>query len=205
VVSPGSPVLATRSNPATPPTFTQPYYLNPSVSQQLKLTDRQLAQLREANARFQAHYQNELGRFANLSPTDRQRVLRELEHNYNADNLQAAVTVFTREQASRYRQLELQNRGLGAFTDPPVRRQLNLSSSQVDQLRALDERTQRARQEIDRAAQGNRVEANRRYEVLQRDTENRVNSILNANQRKALQEMIGERFVPPTNSGLSRR
>lgn len=205
VVSPGLPVLATRSNLATSPTFTQPYYLNPNVSQRLQLTDRQLAQLREANARFQAHYQNEPGRLANLTPADRQRVLRELEYNYNADNLQAALTVFNRGQASRYRQLELQNRGLGAFTDPTVRRQLNLSSSQAYQLRTLDERTQRVRQDIDRAAQGNRVEANRRYEALQRDTEHRVNSILNANQRKTWQEMTGERFVAPANSGGSGR
>ncbi len=188
-----------------PPTFAPPLYLNPSVSQQLKLTDRQLAQLREANTRFQAHYQNELGRLANMSPADQQKVLKELQYNYNADVLQSTLAVFTRPQAIRYRQLELQNRGLAAFNDPTVKRQLNLSPGQVDRLRALDERTNRALREIDRATQGNRAEANRRYDTLQRETENRVNSILNANQRKTWQDMTGERFVlPPDFDRLGR-
>ena len=89
----------------------------------------------------------------------------------------------------------MQNRGPAAFSDAAVQRQLNLTRDQRDRLRTIDGQTNRSLRELARNTQGNRTEANRRYEAIQRETENQINSVLSPTQRRAWQEMTGERFT----------
>lgn len=199
-----SPTSTGRHQPQSM-NFGPPLYQNPNVSRSLNLSNDQLSRLRDTTTQLQAQYRNQALQLVNLPPAERTARMQELERNYTNDLTKHVDRVLTPEQRTRYRQLELQSRGPGVFADIAVQRQLNLTRDQRERLRAIDEQTNRALRELARTAQGNRTEANRRYEALLRDTDNQINSVLSPDQRRAWQEMVGERFTFPPDFDRLRR
>jgi hypothetical protein len=95
--------------------------------------------------------------------------------------------------------LELQYRGLDAFNDAEILKQLSFTDQQRQRLQSLSDQAERERRSIAEAASTNRDQALQRYQQLQQQTWEQTNRILNDAQRRAWSQMTGNRFnFPPT-------
>jgi 2'-5' RNA ligase len=121
--------------------------------------------------------------------------LRELEGSFQNDFSTAIDQVVTDpRQRQRFNQLALQYQGYGAFQDPTIQQRLNLTPQQRQQ---LDELNNAWNQQMSAATSefrfGDQAVSNRTQQARQQ-YDQRVNAILNEQQRQTWQEMNGEPF-----------
>jgi hypothetical protein len=97
------------------------------------------------------------------------------------------------EQMKRYRQIQLQQLGLMAFTEPDVQSKLKLSDEQVGRIRKINAQSQSQRREF---AQGgrNRGQMQKKVETPGKDSMDKALAVLSVDQKRAWNDMTGEPF-----------
>ena len=101
--------------------------------------------------------------------------------------------VLKSEQMKRYRQIQLQQLGLMAFTEPDVQSQLKLSDEQVGLIRKINAESQTQRREFAQGG-GNRGEMQKKGAILGKESMDKALAVLSADQKQAWQDMNGEPF-----------
>src|SRR5262249_827746 len=107
-------------------------------------------------------------------------------------------------QLKRFNQLSLQQAAFQIFQDPQVKDKLKLSDAQVERLRQTAADYAKQINAINQLGQTNVEEATRRYEGFLRRRGEAINSALDAQQRKTLEEMLGESFQFPPDFGTPK-
>jgi len=182
-----------------------PFFANPNVQRQLNLNPNQFNTLNTA-------YQNAFNRFnqavtnlnnnPNLTPEQRAMQLQQLEAQFNQNFGASLNTAFPNAQArSRFDQLNRQFMGFNAFNDPAIRRELNLTSDQISQLRTLGIDWRQQLQQFRRGA-GNNINnlsaADQvRWSQLQNSFLTQLNGVLTPEQQQAWSRMVGQPFAFP--------
>ncbi|MGQ9761083.1 MAG: secretin N-terminal domain-containing protein [Thermogutta sp.] len=163
--------------------------IEPEVSEQLGLTENQLAQLQDLIAEKEAEVLTLASELRNLPPQERKNRLAEFR--YLAEN--AGLNLLSSQQRSKLEQMRLKRYGLGVLADPVVARRLQISP---DQAAAIQ-------QSLGQATAANGVTANggsaRDAAIVQ---------VLNESQRQALRAMLlGElplESTPPSSDAAAR-
>jgi hypothetical protein len=130
-----------------------------------------------------------------LREAERAQRLAELSRSFNAEFMRSAGDILNEQQMLRFNQLNLQQQGLGAFTDPQLQKQLLLTEQQLLQLRKAGDVFDRDLQGILRDAAA--ADAQRRFDALMRLRSEQINSVLNQQQQQSFQRMIGQPFTFP--------
>jgi Spy/CpxP family protein refolding chaperone len=103
-------------------------------------------------------------------------------------------------------QITLQRRGLGAAENPEVASALKLTDEQQDKIKTIQEDTRKEMQELFQG--GNREEARKKMAEIRKSTEEKLQSILTAEQKGKWKELTGEPFkgeiTPPRFGGGER-
>ena len=197
--SQSAPILGTQNH------FGVPLYQNADVRRSLNLTEAQIAQLSNSNPQLQRQLQNQMGRLASLPASERAAELQKLQAGSQQEFWRSATSVFTPEQAQRYRQLEYQYQGPGAFSNPEVRSRLNLSNDQAQRLQGLHDQNMHWMQMF-LAPGGSGQDAAGRYSDYRQQLNEKTNAILNPEQRRIWQEMTGDPYdfrlpvIPPNGT-----
>jgi Spy/CpxP family protein refolding chaperone len=203
---------AQNSNPATgtrggqgQSSFPSPLYRQDDVARSLNLTADQLSRLNRATDDLQSRYRSDFDRLGSLSDRERAARSADLMRRYGTDWSKATSDIFNDQQRSRYGQLDLQYRGIGAFSDPELQRRMNLTDQQIAQMRDLDtwslermrEFPERMRTSQDRGAQA--------WSDYRRQGQERLNKILTPEQQRAWSQITGEpyNFRPPVTGTSS--
>jgi hypothetical protein len=178
-----------------------PLFDNPSVRRDLKITDDQFNQLKQSFNRLSTTFTDEFGKVRDIKDDAR---LQQLRQNYTTNWGKSLSEVLKdQQQLARYRQLELQHRGLEAFGDADVQRRLNLTTEQRNRLDQLREQADRELREINRLAVSDRERAMSRYTSWHRTWQNQLNDIFTAPQRQNWSQMIGDPFAFPPSFGVT--
>jgi hypothetical protein len=166
----------------------------------LNLNDDQFNQLNRSYGEYWNRYNqgmSQMGR--DINEQQRMQRLRELEGNFQRDFSTSTNRVFTDpQQRERFNQLQLQYQGFGAFNDPRIQQQLNLTPQQRQRLNELNTEwnTQMGRlgTEFQTGDQG----ISNRLRNMRQQFNQRFDAILNDEQRQLWQGMVGEPFdFPP--------
>jgi len=194
-----SPASASQVTPSHP--YSPPLYRNPDVARSLELSRDQISRLNELTDRLQARYRGDFDRVGTADERDRAARRDELMRRYNTDWMRAAEEVLNERQRGRYRQLDLQSRGLDVFSDPEVRDRLKLTEGQLEELRGVHQRAIEERNRFRPTERLRQEDTLRRWRDLEDQTYDRVNRVLTERQRQAWREMMGERYhFPPPGS-----
>jgi hypothetical protein len=180
------------------PTFqyAAPLFRNQDVVRDLNLTPDQINRLSQETNRLQTRYSADYNR---LNDRDRPARVRELMRTYDEQWLRSAGKVLNQQQLDRYRQLQLQNSGFEAFSDPDVQRRLALTEEQQQQLRQLSEQMARERPNVPTGDRSRVDDGLRRWRDYQDQARERTNRILNERQLQMWREMTGAPYtLPPT-------
>lgn len=176
-----------------------PWFFNPDVRNQLRLSDDQVERLRDIYTRSWDQYQQGLSGLQN-DLTDEQRLLRQRELGQNFQNgFTGSVDQFMSDpvQRQRFGQLMLQYQGFNAFTDPSVQQRLNLTDRQREQLARLQEEWNEQMQGLS-ADYPRERNARERFLELRQQAGERIGNVLTEEQRRIWMEMLGQPFdFPP--------
>jgi hypothetical protein len=155
----------------------------PTAPQTAQARAAQQAQARAAQQQAQARASMTPEQFANQFNTD-------FNNSVNGILTDPAMR-------NRFNQLDLQFRGLNAFNDSTIQRQMNLTGDQRRDLRQLSGQFRRDLLELRRNARTNPTAVQQDFVELQARYNNQLNQILNAQQQQIWSQLTGNQFQFP--------
>jgi hypothetical protein len=108
----------------------------------------------------------------------------------------ALAEVLNEKQLKRLRQIELQQRGVRAFNDPKVQAQLKITDEQKENIKTIIDDSGKETAELFREAKGAGGFGGIREKMtaLDKETSEKVQGVLTADQRKQWKQVIGAEF-----------
>jgi len=108
------------------------------------------------------------------------------------ETLKALAGVLSREQVTRLKQIYLQEMTIFAFLDPDIQKALKLSDEQDDKISTLAADTVANERDAFDHARGGNPERQAKSDMIRNDSRQKAVAILNDDQKKKWQKMIGE-------------
>lgn len=173
-----------------PPSVLGPTLSDPNVQKELKLSDDQISKLKDALGKVMDKYKDDIANFQRMSPSEQQKKIEEIRDG----GKKAVAGILDAKQRKRYQQIEWQNAGIGALSDPDLQKELKLSDEQKKKLAGIFSEAQKKAREMSQKPPATREEAQTRYEAFRKDLETKTNDVLNDEQKKNLKEMMGPPF-----------
>lgn len=167
----------------------------PEVQTELKLSDEQKTKV---DGMLQQIRDERQGAFQELQGQGPEAIQKKIAE-WRASEEKKVNELLNADQQKRYRQLQLQQRGVSAVADKPVADALKLSDEQKSKVQALlDTQRQEMRTLFEGArGPGNFQELRPKMEVLRKQTDEKITALLTADQQKQWKEMLGAPFTFP--------
>jgi serine/threonine protein kinase len=200
----GAAWASTPSTPSTPSAYSYPFPLQTfgvllgsyTVQKEIQLTDEQKKRAtdvaRPIADRYGAAY-HQLGGPSGLAahPEKMQEML-ELQPKTREEIDKAVANLLRPEQLKRYRQIQLQQNGIRALSDPDVEKALQLNDDQKKMINAIDRQLHLEGSDMPRVGLWNVQAYIKARVLLSKEAMEKVVSVFNDEQKKAWKEIIGE-------------
>jgi hypothetical protein len=174
---------------------------NPAVQKELKL---ETEQVEKANA-LAAEVREKMGDIqSQLDGLDRQEAMakrQELSKPINEEATKKVKAFLKEAQYTRLTQIELQQRGINALTDPTILKKLSVTDEQKSKVSSLMTDMQSEMQEIRQSAGDDRQAMMQKTTELRAETTKKVMALMTDDQKKTWKEMSGEPFTMPAMQG----
>jgi hypothetical protein len=168
---------------------------NEGVQKELKLTDEQISKAEAVARKVREKYRDAFAKFQDLGAQERREKMTEVVRTMTSETNKGLAEVLKPEQMKRYRQIQLQQLGLMAFTEPEVQSKLKLTGDQVGRIRRINADSQGRRSELlQGGGGGSREEIRKKEATLGKESMDKALAVLSADQKQAWKDMIGEPF-----------
>jgi Spy/CpxP family protein refolding chaperone len=181
---------------------------NQSVQKELKLTDEQIQKVKDATQSINEKFRDERAGLRNLQGDERREKGQELGKKIAAETNQALASILKPEQQKRLKEITLQRDGPRAFNTEDVQKSLKLTDEQKDKIKTINEDAAKDMREI--FPQGGRrgaggggggvadanafKESMTKMAALNKETMDKISSVLTDDQKKAWKDMTGALF-----------
>ena len=116
----------------------------------------------------------------------------EIAISLSAETSRALGAMLNTEQLARFRQIDIQQRGASALTDPPIAEALRLTAEQSEKLKPiLDQSILKLREALSNT-RGDRRASYEKVQAVRKETDEKAIALLNGNQKEAWKKLIGE-------------
>jgi len=176
----------------------QPWFGEPAIRQQLKLTDDQFNRLNQSYGPAYSSLNSSMAGLDALNERERQARLQQNYDTFSRSLGTAYQDVLNPEQQTRFNQLWTQYRGYDALLDPRTAQKLKLSEQQIQDLRKYDATYQQRMQQLWAQYGTNKETALNAYKQFQPQISEQISRTLTPEQVREWQQMTGEsyRFTP---------
>jgi hypothetical protein len=167
---------------------------NPSVQKELKLDD---SQVEKATALATATREKMMGlrdQLTDLQGQERMTKQAELAKPINEEAMKTAHAFLKPEQTKRLHEIELQQRGANALSDPVIAKKLGVTEEQASKVKTILADSQAEMQEIRQSAGNDFQAAMPKIQALRKETNTKVMALMTDDQKKTWKELTGEPF-----------
>jgi hypothetical protein len=120
--------------------------------------------------------------------------------------LKAVGEVLNDKQMARFRQLDLQKKDTAALKDAKLRKELNITESQVKIMDEIFADSAKELKELFADAKGGNLKGmQEKVQGLNKETKEKVFGVLTADQKKAYKQMIGDEFKFEQRKGAAKK
>ncbi len=170
-----------------------------TVQKEIQLTDEQKKRSdgshRPIADRYGAVYYHQFGGAAGVAAhPEKMQELLDLQEPTRKEIDKAVADLLRPEQLKRYRQIQLQQTGIRALSDPDVEKALQLNDDQKKKINAIDRQLHQEGSDMPRISLWNSRAQMKARALLWKQAMERVVSVFNDEQKKAWKEMTGEPF-----------
>jgi hypothetical protein len=169
---------------------------NSGVQKELKLDDKQVDKAKDLAEKTREEMREKFQGLQDLSQDERRTKMQEVNREINATTLKAVGEFLKPEQVVRLKQISVQVRGVQAFSDPEVRKKLNLTDSQKSDIQAIAQESMEGARGLFSQDQSpeERQAAMKKFTELRKQALTKVEAKLNDEQQKTWKELIGAPF-----------
>jgi hypothetical protein len=171
---------------------------NESVQKELKFDKEEADKVKDAVQKVRDKHADEFAKLRDMPQEERRQKSQELNKTVSDETLAAVSSILKADQMKRLKQIELQQAGVQAFTRPDVQKALTLTDEQKDAIKTIDEEAAKKRQELFQQG-GSRRQAGggqgqSQMATLRKETLERVQKLLTADQKKVWKDLTGDTF-----------
>jgi Spy/CpxP family protein refolding chaperone len=164
---------------------------NKSVQDELKLSQEQLDKIKEHNEKQMEKFQA----LKELPKEERKEKRQALAKEMTAENEKFAKEILKPEQHKRFKQIEYQAAGLRAFEMPDVASALKLTDEQKEDIKKLQEDTDRdIREMLKEGGKENFKENFKKAAGMRKDAMTKAVGLLKPEQKEEWKKLTGEPF-----------
>jgi Spy/CpxP family protein refolding chaperone len=190
---------------------------NQSVQKELKLTDDQIQKIKDATTSINEKHKDERDAVRSLQGDERREKGQELGKKIANETNEALAGILKPEQSKRLKEITLQRDGPRAFNSEDVQNSLKLTDDQKDKIKTINEDAAKEMREIfpqggRRGAGGGGVadanvfkESMTKMAALNKETMEKISSVLTDDQKKAWKDMTGQPFEIKFEAPQGRR
>jgi hypothetical protein len=166
---------------------------NETVQKELKLSSDQVEKATEAVQKVQEKHQDEFAGLRDLQGDERREKMTTLTKTVSMEQEKALDGILNPDQIKRLKQIELQQRGAQAFTDPEVESKLKLTADQKEKIKTIEADAQAERRELFQGGGGggDRAEMQKKMAAFNKATMERISAVLTSDQKATWKEMTG--------------
>jgi hypothetical protein len=167
---------------------------NKSVAAELKLEPEQV----EKATKFAEEQRAKMGelrsQFEGLSREEVQAKMQELQKKNGEVSAAFVKETLKPEQAKRFNQISLQQRGLQAFADAKVAKELKITDEQKTKLADITKELGAKRQEVMQDNQGDFAAIREKMVPITKEFTEKAHGVLTAEQKASYKELLGAPF-----------
>jgi hypothetical protein len=180
---------------------------NEAVQKELKLTDEQVKKCKAINQELREKHQDDFEKLKGLKKEDRAEQLKEVMRAISEETMKALAGVLDPQQAKRLYQIDLQQRGPQAFTDPAIEKALKLSDDQKTQIKTLnDDAAKEIRDTFESAGGGKSLDLGKKMLAVRKETLERITAVLTDKQKQEWSSLTGKPFdLTPEGPGRNKK
>jgi hypothetical protein len=164
------------------------------VQKELKLTDEQASKAEAVALDVRKKHQGDFLKLKEFNARERLEKVAEIVRTITTETNKGLAAILKPEQMRRFRQIQLQQLGLMAFTEPDVRSKLKLTDDQVGRIRRINADSQSQRRELVQGGGGTREEMRMKGATLDKESMDEALAVLSAKQKRAWKDMTGKPF-----------
>jgi hypothetical protein len=166
--------------------------LHPIVQKELKLDEAQVEKARALALEIRERQKEQFAKLEGLEHEERVKKSQEFASALAEEGLKALGGLLKPEQLARFRQVDLQQRGASALTDPTVIRSLRLRPDQSARLQAILDHSVLRMREAPSLSRGDRQATFDRILAIRHETNAAAVGLLDDPQKEAWKRMLGE-------------
>ena len=165
--------------------------VHPQVQEELKLDQSQLDKTRDLVDEMREKQKTMFAQLEGLAGEERSKKAREIAASQAEEGIKALGLLLRPEQFARFRQVDLQQRGASAFTDPKVAGELELTPDQSEKLGSVVDRSVLRLREAPSKTRGDRRAAMELVRTIRKETDAEAVALLTDAQKEAWKRLIG--------------
>jgi hypothetical protein len=184
---------------------------NKGVQKELNLTEDQSKKAADVAKEIRDKHKSEYDELQNLQDyMERFRKMGEVNRVVDQETIKAFDDVLKPEQVTRLKQIELQQRGPRALTDPSVQTALKLTDEQKEKVRTIWQDAMSELAGLRQGGGGFNEETRKKMAEVNKDALKSIQAVFTDEQKKTWKEMTGEPFEvkfdrPPGGGGRKKR
>ena len=167
---------------------------NPSVQKELKIDDAQKEKVTALVTETREKMTDLRDKLTDLQGQERFTKQQELSKPINEAALKSAASFLKPEQIKRLHEIEIQQRGATALSDPVIAKKLGVTDEQTTKVKSILADQQSEMQEIRQSAGQDFQAAMPKIQALRKETNTKVMALMTEDQKKTWKEMTGEPF-----------
>ena len=167
---------------------------NKSVQEELKVSEDQTSKLTAFADEMRTKQREAFQGLQDLSDDERRTKMQELGRSMQEDINKGLAGILKPEQTKRFHQIQFQQAGVQAFSQPKVAGELKLTDDQKQKMQGLSQEMMGQMREIFQEAQGDREAAMAKMTTLRKETQEKAAALLTDDQKKSWKEMQGSPF-----------
>jgi hypothetical protein len=172
---------------------------------EMKLTNDQLTKAKAVSRQVREKHKGDLAKLKDVPKEAYPQKLRDLEKTVAEQTIKGLAGTLKPDQLKRFKQLELQNRGLIALSDPEVEKTLKLTDDQKGKIKTMYDAIIQERFVLFKDAQNDATkirEVFRKAAAKDKEGLEKASALLNDDQKKVWKELMGELFEFKVVGGL---
>jgi hypothetical protein len=167
---------------------------NESVQKELKLDDKHGEKAKEVAQKIGDERRQKMEGFQDLSPEERREKGQAINRELNETTMKQIGEFMKPEQIARLKQINYQQMGAMAFSDPDVIKKLNITDTQKTDIQSIVQDQMSQMRTIFQENQDDPEARMKKMTELRKETLTKVTAKLNDEQQKSWKELLGDPF-----------
>jgi hypothetical protein len=169
---------------------------NESVQKELKIETAEAEKLKAAVQKVYDAHKDDLAKVREITDqAERRQKNQELGKTISDETLKAVSDILTADQLKRFKQIQLQQSGVQAFTQPEVQTALKLTDEQKDAIKTITEDAAKQRRDLTQGGGGRGQGNAEKMVAIRKESLDRAQKLLTPDQKKTWKDLTGDAFT----------